>query len=150
MYNSEAYLCEHFGGRGFAKKVIDPFESEYDPLIDLSADMGPIILNYYQTQIGVLRWMVELGMIDIINEVSMLASQLALPQEGHLEAVFHIFGYLKGHHNARVVFNTTYPTPEMSMFQEQDWCDSYRNVKEAICPNLPDPRGKEVDLIIFF
>ena len=32
--NSEAYLYEHFGGRKFENKVINPFESEYDPLID--------------------------------------------------------------------------------------------------------------------
>ena len=29
------------------------------------------------SQIGVLRWMVELGRVDIITEVSMLAPQLA-------------------------------------------------------------------------
>ena len=54
------------------------------------------MLNYYQNQIGVLRWMVELKRIDIITDVSMVASQLALPLEGHLEAVFTILGYLKG------------------------------------------------------
>ena len=70
--------------------------SKYDPLMDSSAELGPIFLNYYQTRIGVLIWMVELGRIDIITEVSKLASQLELPREGHLEAVFHIFGYLKG------------------------------------------------------
>ena len=57
--------------------------------------------------------MVELGSIDIITEVSMLDSQLELPQESHLEAVFHIFGYLKGHHNAWLVFDLTYPTTDM-------------------------------------
>ena len=74
MSNSETYLHENFEGRKFAKKVNNPFESEYDPLMDSSAELGPIFLNYYQTQIGVLRWMVELGRIDIITEVSMLAS----------------------------------------------------------------------------
>ena len=74
MSNSEAYLHEHFGGRKFAKKVINPFESEYDPLMYLSDELGPILLNYYQTQVGVLRWMVELGRIDIIAKVSMIAS----------------------------------------------------------------------------
>ena len=100
MSNSEAYLHNNFRGRKFSKKVINPFVSEYDPLMYLSAELGPIFLDYYQTQIGVLRWMVELGRIDIITEVSMLASQLELTREGHLEAVFHIFGYLKGHHCA--------------------------------------------------
>ena len=32
--NSQAYLHDHFGGQNVAKKVINPFESEYDPLID--------------------------------------------------------------------------------------------------------------------
>ena len=118
-------MHDHSGGRKFAYKVINTFESEYDPLMDSSAELGPILMNYYQTRIGVLRWVVELGRIGIITEVSMLASQLALPQEGHLEAVFHILGYLKSHNNSRMVFDPTYPTPDMSMFQEHDWCGFY-------------------------
>ena len=35
------------------------------------------------------------------------------------------------------------------MFQEHDWCGFYGDVKEAIPPNAPEPRGKEVDLRIF-
>ena len=94
--------------------------------------------------------MVELRTIDIITVVSMLASQLALPWEGHLKAVFNIFGYMKGHHNAWMVFDPTYPTLDMSMFPEHEWCDFYGDMKEVIPPNAPDPRGKKVDLIIFF
>ena len=48
-----------------------------------------------------------------------------------------------------MVFGPTYPIPDMSMFQEHDWCGFYGDVKEAIPPNSPDPRGKEADLIIF-
>ena len=91
----------------------------------------------------------ELGRIDIITEVSMLVSQLALQREGHLEAVFHIFGYMKGHHNSRMVFNPTYPTPDISIFHEHDLCDFYGDVKEVIPPNAPEPRGNEVNLRIF-
>ena len=92
--NSEAYLHENFGGRKFSKKVINPFEWEYDTLVDYSDELVSTLLNYYQTQIGVLICMAELGRIDIITEVSMLASQLALPWEGYLEAVSQIFGYM--------------------------------------------------------
>ena len=83
----------------------------------------------------------ELGRIGIIAEVYMLAPKLALPREVHLEAVFHIFGYPKGHHNTRMAFNPTYPTNDMSMFQEHYWCDFYGDMKEAIPPNAPEPRG---------
>ena len=117
--------------------------------MDSSAQLGPILLNYYQTQIGVLRWMVELGRIGIITEVSMLASQLSLTWEGHLEAVLYIFGYLKGHNNAQMVLYPTYPTIDMSMFPDHDWCGFYGEVKEGIPHNAPGPRGKEVNLRIF-
>ena len=80
----------------------------------------------------------------------MLASQLALPREGHLEAEFPISRYLKGHHNSWMVFDLTYTTPDMSMFQKHDWCGFYGDVKEEISPNAPNPTGKEVDLRIFF
>ena len=57
---------------------------------------------------------------------------------------------MKGHHNAQMIFDPTYPTPDMSMFQDHDWCDFYGDVKEAVPLNAPEPRFKEVDLIIFF
>ena len=135
-------MHEHFGGRDFAKKVSTTFKSEYDPLMDFSSDLGPILLNYYQTQIGVLIWVVELRRIDIISELSILASQLELPQEGHLEEVFKILGYLKCHQNSRIVFNPTYPNPDMSMFQEHYWCGFYCDVKGVMPPNAPETRGK--------
>ena len=91
----------------------------------------------------------ELGEICIITEVSMLSSQLAPSWECHSEALLHILLYLKAHHNARMVFDLTYPTLDMSMFQKHDWCDFYGDVKEAIHTNAPEKRGKEVDLRIF-
>jgi hypothetical protein len=38
---------------------------------------------------------------------------LCLPHEGHLEAVFHVFAYLALHHNARVMFDPTYPSVDI-------------------------------------
>ena len=46
--------------------------------------------------------MVEIGRLDIITEVSLVASHMAMPREGHLDAdVLHIFGYLKIKYNSR-------------------------------------------------
>ena len=56
---------------------------------------------------------------------------------------------MKGNQNALMAFNPTYPTPDMSMFQEHDWCDFYGDVRKAIPPNSPEPRGKKVDHRIF-
>ena len=117
--------------------------------MDFSAEMGPIFLNYYQTQIVVLIWMVELGRIDIITKVYILASQLAVSREGCLEAVFNIFGYLKGRHNAQMVFDPTYLNPYIPMFHNHDWCGFHGDVKKSITFNAPEIRDKEVDLRIF-
>ena len=86
--------------------------------------------------------MVELGRIDIAVEVSMLSSQLALPRDGHLEALYRIFAYLKCHHNSRIVFDPTYPEINESDFKDQDWSTFYGNVKEVRPENAPVPRGK--------
>jgi hypothetical protein len=48
---------------------------------------------------------VELGRIDIHVEVSMLASFLAQPREGHLDQCLHIFAYLKKHRRSTMVFD---------------------------------------------
>ena len=49
--------------------------------------------------------MVEIGRVDIITEVSLLASHLALPREGHLEVALHIMAYLRDHNNSRMAFD---------------------------------------------
>jgi hypothetical protein len=99
--------------------------------------------------IGVLRWAVEIGRADILTEVSMLSSHLMMPREGHLDAVFHIFAYLKKKHNSCMVFDTTYPEMDMGRFEEMDWTSSYGEIKEALPDNTPEARGKDIDLRIY-
>ena len=90
--------------------------------------------------------MIELGRIDMITEVLILSSFIASPRRGHLEAVFHIFAYLDNKHNARMIFDPTYPEIEMSDFKEQNWNFFYSSAREALPPDAPLTLGKEVDL----
>jgi hypothetical protein len=108
--------------------------------------LDPTRENFYQSQIGILRWCVELGHIDIITEVSVLSTYLCLPREGHLEAVFHVFAYLGLNHNARDVFDPTYTAVDMDTFIKTDWKSMYGDVKEMIPSDAPITRRKEVDL----
>ena len=147
--NVEDYLAKNFGGRKLRKKVNAPWPHDYASATDESQELNPELASYYQSQIGILHWMVELGRVDIITEVSLLASHLALPREGHLEAVFHIYAYLKHKHASRMVFDPTYPDIDMSNFPSHDWKDFYGDVKEALPTNAPKPRGKEVDLRLY-
>ena len=79
----------------------------------------------------------------------MLLSFLASPREGHIEAVLHIYAYLEKKHNSRMVFDPTYPEINMTVFKEFNWKEFYGNVKEALPPNAPLPRGKEIDLRMY-
>jgi hypothetical protein len=131
------------------KKASGPFAGGYKPELDENSERDPTRANFYQSQIGILRWCVDLGRIDIITEVSMLSTHLCLPREGHLEDVLHVFVYLGLHHNARVVFDPTYPAVDMGTFIKTDWKSMYGDVKEMIPSYAPFPRGKEVDLRLF-
>ena len=97
--------------------------------------------SYYHSLIGMLRWCVELGRIDITAEVSMMASSLALPREGHLQQVYHIFAYLKNKHNSRIAFDPTYPDINYKNFEMKDWTNVYGDVKEEVPENAPEPVG---------
>ena len=46
-----------------------------------------------RVRISILRWMIELGRINIITKVLLLPSYVALPREGHLEAAVHVIAH---------------------------------------------------------
>ena len=80
-------------------KAVTLMTNDYRPEIDITPKLGPEDAAYFQSLIGVLRWIVEIGRIDINVEVSMLSSHLVLPREGHMQELLHIFVYLKKHFN---------------------------------------------------
>ena len=114
--NVVAHLESKGQGHMLPKRAPTLFMGGYQPEIDVIPELEPESATYYQSQLGILRWMCELGRIDIITEVSMLALHLALPREGNLEAVYHIFGYVRLKHNARMCFDPTYPEVDKSAF----------------------------------
>ena len=77
-----------------------PWPRDYAIELDTSKELDRDLASYFQSLVGVLHWIVELGRVDIITEVSTLASQMAMPREGHLDAALHVFGYLKTKHNS--------------------------------------------------
>ena len=91
-----------------------------------------------------LRWAVELGRIDIAMEVSMLSTHLALPRSGHLQQVYHMFGYLKAKPKRTLIFDPTHPDINESRFVKCDWHDFYRGAQESIPGDAPEPRGNVV------
>jgi hypothetical protein len=147
--NVEEKLKE--GGRLLSTKkhCSTPFLSSYRPELDETAELALTGHRYYQELIGVLRWAVELGRLDILLETSLLSAYLACPREGHLEAVYHMFGYLKANPKKRIAFDPDYPVIDKQRFIKHDWADFYRDATEAIPTNAPPPRGKSVSMDCF-
>ena len=58
--------------------------------MDISEPLDADMTSYYQYIIGIARWMIELGCVDIATEVSMLSSHNAYPREGMFEDDFNI------------------------------------------------------------
>ena len=124
------------------KRASAPFRGDYRPEVDTTPELTPAEAAYYQSQIGVLRWIVELGRVDITCEVSELASMMAMPREGHMDQLYHIYAYLKIKHNAEMVFDPTVPDIDHNAFAPEDWSHTvYHDAKETLANDNPPARG---------
>ena len=63
-----------------AAKAVTPMTNSYRPEINITPELGLEDAAYFHSLIGVLRWIVDLGRIDINIEVSILSSHLVLPR----------------------------------------------------------------------
>ncbi len=45
-----------------------PMRTSYSPELDVSPELGPAEAAYYMSNIGILRWIVELGRVDVYLE----------------------------------------------------------------------------------
>ena len=61
-----------------------PMSTAYHPSEDISKEMDGRGVQYYLELIGVLRWAIEIGRVDILLEVSLLSSHLDMPRIRHL------------------------------------------------------------------
>ena len=116
----------------------------YRPELDVSRELNESEAAYYQSLIGILRWIVELGRVDVCLEVSMMSSHLPLTREGHLEQVLHIFAYLKKYHTSELVYDPSEPVVDENDFERRDWASSefgHEEGKEEFPANMPEPRG---------
>ena len=141
--NVEQYLKSK--GKKLVPKAPAPMTNGYRPEIDISEELPEDEASYYHSLIGVLRWIVELGRVDINTEVSMMSSHLALPRRGHLDEVFHIFAYLKKKHNSEMVYDPTEVEIDRAAFPREDWSYSIYgddNLEEVLPLNMPIPLGK--------
>jgi hypothetical protein len=122
-----------------------PLRTSYWPELDVTPDLQPTKAAYYQSIIGILRWIVELGRVDIRLKVSMMSSHLTLPQEGRLSQVLQIFSYLRKYHNSIMVSDPSDPVIDAVSFDRKDWTSSefgHIDGDEELPPNMLTPCGQ--------
>jgi hypothetical protein len=143
----EALFVDDNEGYVLRQRTKNPLPQGYRPELDVTSELDPGLSSCYLQLIGILRWAIELGRLDIFHEVSILLQHQALPREGHLEALYHIFAYLRSHENmGRIGYDPTKPEIDTSCFESStaDSTEFYGDVEEELPAHMPKPLGKKV------
>ena len=147
QYNSKLSSVEYSARQPFSAV-------EYRPELDTSLECNDEQINFYQNLIGVLRWIVELGRIDIAFETAVLSQYLAYPRTGHMTQALHIFKYLDIHTQSELTFDAneyflTSESLQESQDKQRSMSQLYTDAKEDLPPNAPEPRGRSVQINCF-
>ena len=156
--NVEDYLSKT--GDKLPSRNKSPWACNYHPECETSPELSPTNAAYYQSLIGVLRWIVELdgeptttapgAATDICMEVSAMASMMASPRKGHLQQLFQTFSFLKAKHNGVMVFDATEPNIYRNVFTKEDWsAAAYGECIEELPMNMPESRGSSMVMRAF-
>jgi hypothetical protein len=89
VMNIEDILAKR--GLRLPTKCCTPLPSDYKPELETTAELKSEGIQAYQEMIGVLRWAVELGRVDILLEVALMSTHMAMPREGYLQQLYRMF-----------------------------------------------------------
>ena len=134
-----------------------PYSLSYRPEIDVSDELDDAGIHRYQELIGILRWAIELGRIDIITEVSCLSQHMCQPRIGHLDAVHQIFRYLQKNlskNPGRLAFDPVIPVIDENLFNcsaqtMEHWKEFYPEASDPVAIGAPEPLGNPVDIAAY-
>ena len=139
-------MMEHDGRE--KRKAMTPFQNtNYKPELYTTLLLDGPMASRYQQLIGILQWSCKLDPLDILLEVSLLSAFSAAPREGHLNALYNIFSYLKTHSSCSIAFDPTLPNYDVEMIESKGWEEFYEVDDEPVPSNAPKPRGQPMKII---
>ena len=97
--NCEKRIWENTAEHKHSSRATNPFPTDYNPDLDTTNELDEDQATYYQSQIRILHWIVELG---------------------HLQTVLHIYAYLKKRHNSRLALDPSHPEIDMRVFHQAE------------------------------
>ena len=135
-----------------------PFSnSMYRPELDQTQDCDAEQTHLYQNLIGVLRWICELGCVDILYEVSVLSQYMSSPWIGHFMEAASSFLYLEHHDHSWMVLDLTRFDIKWMPHANEDSPETKAKVLKKIYydandpdpPGMPTPHGQPVQINVF-
>ena len=143
----EAYV-RMFGSK--PKQYATPLEHGDHPEMDTSMELDLDDIKKFQSMIGALQWVVQIGRFDITTAVMTLSSFRANPRVGHLDRCKRIYGYLSKMCNAAIRVRTGEPDYSALPTKVYDWEQSvYSGAEELIPHDIPRVLGKPVVMTTF-
>ena len=131
-------------GQGYVLKnnVKNPFPLNYKPELDVTDEIGESLALQYLQLIDIGQWAIELGWLDIFHKIALLSQYQASLREQHLEALYHIFAYLKKHPDMGcLAYDLKMPEIEETVsVSNADWKKFYRDVEEEMLRRALEPR----------
>ena len=139
-------------GRRLPTSSLDtPMNNTYTPELDVTEELNEKDTTFFQELIGMLRWAIEIGRVDILLEVSLLSQYQASPREGHLEQLLHIFAFLRKHPKLTLYLSPELPNMDYGEFgtNTEDFAEIYRDAEEPMPHRMPLPRGNGITMTAF-
>jgi hypothetical protein len=132
------------------KQYVAPLEGGDHPELDDSELLEIEDIKVYQSLIGALQWVIQIGRFDITTRVMTLSRFRAAPRRGHLERVKRIYGYLSKMRHGVIRIRTELPDYSVIPEKTYDWdYTCYEGAEELIPTDMPRLLGKEVQTTTF-
>jgi hypothetical protein len=125
------------------KEATSPLTKGDHPEVDTTELLDYEATKIYQSLIGALQWVVQIGRLDVATAVMTMSRFRAAPREGHMDRVKRIHGYISKMRHA--VIRMRVDEPDFSDIPESnyDWeYTCYHGAKELIPEDCPRPLGK--------
>jgi hypothetical protein len=131
-------------------KLATPAPTDFHPELDTTDFLDDEDVTLYQSYIGIIRWAIELGRIDLSHFGATMAKFSVAPRQGHLAALIRGFGYVKKHLKSRIVIDNEPRDWSHISWTSKDWSRFYPNTpNEVMPPDMPEPRGSPVQINLF-
>jgi len=127
------------------RPVNSPLIKGDHPELDTSELLNDSWIKIYQSLIGALQWVIQIGRFDVATAVMTLSRFRVAPRQGHLERVKRVHGYLLKMKHGVIRIRTEEPDYSHIPEKEHDWSHScYKGAKEELPTDAPVARGKGV------